>query len=389
MKKILLLISLLYSSYSASYGQNSDITDSTFNHWSLDAGIGSSMPYNKVSSGYKLPSLGSLGGTIGIRYMLNEYFGLRGDFGYNSFRNRNSTPHFSANEYRIALQGVINFGHLLHFEEWTKTLNLLAHAGVGAGIVEYNSRNFNDKVGNTIMGFTGQVKISPRFTLNIDGSVFTNAKQSLAFDGAASSRNKLAFVFSETIGISYYFGKKKTHADWHIRKSHNDVLEARITQLKSEVKQKNEIAQRIQDKVESMNKKIDNLHEQIQVPVSPNYNENIEAQLIRDGYADIYFDFGSAKIDKTAYNAINLLKNYMMKHPEVKINLAGYADKTGPKKYNRKLSKLRSQAVAKTLIEAGIDNSRIHAEGKGEDTHIITNSPQALQSARRVSVSFQ
>ncbi len=378
---------LLYSS--ASYGQDSDITDSTFNHWSLDAGIGLSSPYNKISGGYESPTLGSFSGRIGARYMLNEYFGLQSDFGYNSFRNKNATPNFSANEYSINIQGVINLGRLLRFEEWTKTFNLLAHAGVGAGIVDYDSRNFNDKVGNTIMGFTGQIKMSPRFALNIDGSAFSNAKQSLTIDGATSSRNKLAFIFSETIGISYYFGKKKTHADWHIRKSHNDVLNARIAQLNTEIKQKDDINQQIKNKIKILNKKIDAIHNQVKLQTARKDIKDIEGKLISNGYVNVYFDFASTKIDKTAYDAIELLKTYMMKHPDVKINLMGYTDVIGPEKFNKKLSRLRSQTVAKVLIDAGIDESRIHAEGKGEDTNIPKNAPDALQLARRVSVNFQ
>ncbi len=67
----------------------------------------------------------------------------------------------------------------------------------------------------------------------------------------------------------------------------------------------------------------------------------------------------------------------------------GYTDVIGPEKFNKKLSRLRSQTVAKVLIDAGIDESRIHAEGKGEDTNIPKNAPDALQLARRVSVNFQ
>ena len=228
--------------------------------------------------------------------------------------------------------------------------------------------------------------MSPRFALNIDGSAFSNAKQSLTFDGATSSRNKLAFIFSETIGISYYFGKKKTHADWHIRKSHNDVLDARIAQLNTEIKQKNDINQQIKNNIKILNKKIDAIHNQVKLQTA---RKDIEGKLISNGYVNVYFDFGSTKIDKTAYDAIELLKIYMMKHPDVKINLMGYTDVIGPEKFNEKLSRLRSQTVAKVLIDAGIDKSRIHAEGKGEDTNIPKNSPDALQLARRVSVSFQ
>jgi outer membrane protein OmpA-like peptidoglycan-associated protein len=67
--------------------------------------------------------------------------------------------------------------------------------------------------------------------------------------------------------------------------------------------------------------------------------------------------------------------------------IEGYADNTGPNELNDKLSLQRANAVRKKLIEYGVDEKRVTAEGFGEDRPIAANdTAEGRQQNRRASV---
>ena len=67
------------------------------------------------------------------------------------------------------------------------------------------------------------------------------------------------------------------------------------------------------------------------------------------------------------------------------VDLLGYADERGTEEYNLKLSQKRADAVAKMLADAGVDPSRLNAQGKGEDISLDKTTPEAYQLGRRVT----
>ena len=72
----------------------------------------------------------------------------------------------------------------------------------------------------------------------------------------------------------------------------------------------------------------------------------------------------------------------MNKYPNAKINITGYADKkTGNARINDRLSKQRSEAVAKALQEKGIAADRISISSKGD-----TVQPFSVNEENRVSI---
>lgn len=67
--------------------------------------------------------------------------------------------------------------------------------------------------------------------------------------------------------------------------------------------------------------------------------------------------------------------------------VVGYTDNTGSDKENQALSAARAQAVADRLSEAGIDSSRISADGRGEADPVASNDTrEGRASNRRVEI---
>ncbi|WP_394753753.1 DUF937 domain-containing protein [Crenothrix sp.] len=99
------------------------------------------------------------------------------------------------------------------------------------------------------------------------------------------------------------------------------------------------------------------------------------------------FDTGKAtlKAESTPQitNTIEILKAF----PKVKIKIGGYTDNTGNAKSNHKLSSDRARTIQAALVKAGIDKSRLDAEGYGSNHPVATNdTAEGRQQNRRIEL---
>jgi OOP family OmpA-OmpF porin len=62
------------------------------------------------------------------------------------------------------------------------------------------------------------------------------------------------------------------------------------------------------------------------------------------------------------------------------VEIDGYTDRLGSKKYNLKLSERRANAVRDYLVSKGIDGGRLKAVGKGPDNPLVTDCKQKKRS---------
>lgn len=64
-------------------------------------------------------------------------------------------------------------------------------------------------------------------------------------------------------------------------------------------------------------------------------------------------------------------------------SVIGHTDSTGAEEYNAGLSQRRAQAVAQSMIVAGMDSSRIRFEGRGESQPIASNDTEEGRAQNR------
>ncbi|MBE6214315.1 MAG: OmpA family protein [Rikenellaceae bacterium] len=89
---------------------------------------------------------------------------------------------------------------------------------------------------------------------------------------------------------------------------------------------------------------------------------------------NVYFTIGSAKVREVEAAKVKALVKFLNENPDYRVAVVGYADKfTGNADINMVLSEKRAAAVRKQLIEAGIAESRIDSEYKGETGHFGEN----------------
>ncbi len=82
----------------------------------------------------------------------------------------------------------------------------------------------------------------------------------------------------------------------------------------------------------------------------------------------VFFRINKSVIDDAEWERIELCVKHLNENPASRVEVTGHADrKTGSTAVNLRLSKERSQAVAKALVDKyGIDPSRVSAEWKGD-----------------------
>ncbi|HMQ70542.1 MAG TPA: OmpA family protein [Ignavibacteria bacterium] len=77
----------------------------------------------------------------------------------------------------------------------------------------------------------------------------------------------------------------------------------------------------------------------------------------------------------------------MKAYPEIEIKIGGYTDNTGNKQHNLKLSQERANSVVKYLETLGIPDSRMKAEGYGDQFPVASNdTPEGRSKNRRIDI---
>lgn len=344
-------------------------TGNNFNKWSIELGGGLTKAQRPFSAGYTNSTPSPWVGELGVRYMFNNKFGLKADFGYNSFTNKDNSLDFDTQSYRLDLQAVANLGRIMNFETWTNTFGLLGHAGFGIGQLRGDNFDTKDRVGNFIAGVTGQIRLSDRLALTGDFSTVLNSTQDHTFNGARVPENRgfSGLYFNGTVGLNVYLGSSTKHADWTVISENVDLsrFENQIADLQNQIKN-------IPQKQVIVDK-----------PVTTTVinDKDVVKEMINSKYYSVYFDFNKSTPIENSTAAIDVVLTYLRKNPSASLDIIGYADQVGSSEYNQKLSNARANNVKTILEKAGISSSRLNVVGAGADTSIQKDS----EEARRVT----
>ena len=97
------------------------------------------------------------------------------------------------------------------------------------------------------------------------------------------------------------------------------------------------------------------------------------------------FQFNSAELTPNSHAVLDEVAASLQKHPQLKVELQGYTDSTGPADYNLKLSQRRADSVRGYLMSKGVPAEQLAAKGYGMASPIDTNkTPQGRAHNRRV-----
>lgn len=421
MKKILLPLLLFTAYFLSAQEQEEKENEYDFNKWSIEVAAGFHKPTTPFASGYRTdsPSFGQF--SLGTRYMFNNRFGLKLDFGYSTIKEADNSLPFKTNYYRGSLQGVANLGSIMKFETWTNTIGLLFHAGGGYSRLipkEPIEPTEKDHMLSVVAGISPQFKLSNRIALTTDLSVVGNVRQNYTWDGTESQFNPGfdGMKVNVSAGLTFYLGKHGKHADWspqdNIAKERLEDLEARLSKVETDLidtdqdgvpdyldREPNTMSGvTVDTKGVAVDKNKNGIPDEIESALDQRYamkgegsegtGSNIE-ELLNKGYVNVYFKFNSDMPETYSLGAINYLTKYMENNPSSNAELIGYADELGNPEYNQNLSEKRAKRVYDILIASGVSASRLTYTGGGEDASVDKSSSPARQLVRRVTFKLK
>jgi outer membrane protein OmpA-like peptidoglycan-associated protein len=102
---------------------------------------------------------------------------------------------------------------------------------------------------------------------------------------------------------------------------------------------------------------------------------------------DVLFDTGRSELKPGAGRKMDELAQFLVEHPERRVQIDGFTDSVGTDAYNEELSQRRADAVRAALLARGVDPSRVGTEGYGKAYPVASNNDSGgRQLNRRVEV---
>ncbi len=97
----------------------------------------------------------------------------------------------------------------------------------------------------------------------------------------------------------------------------------------------------------------------------------------------INFAIGSAYIEENSIHKIEKFATFLLKNRGSMVKVIGHTDSVGTDANNLRLSLKRANAVVNKLLEMGVSQSRIKADGRGERQPLVSNHTDEGKSKNR------
>lgn len=354
LNKIILSAALFAAAFSATAQE--EVTEYKFNpYWYLQAQLGGQetlgegafdkllCPNAQLAVGYKFNPF------IGARLALNGWQS-KGILNVNA-----DTYRWKWNYMAPTVEAVFDMTNILGGYNPNRLVDVNVFAGLGANF------GFNNDDANAVATgyaaandgynplsllwdgtktrFLGKFGVDVNFNLNEHVALGIELAANVLPDGYNSKKAGNAdWYFNGLVGVRYTFGPKYTKT---VRKA-----------PEPEVK----IVERIVEKI-------------VEVPVEQPVTNAVAPAKKQETYrVDVFFTISNSVVSKAEMPKVEEMANYLVKHPDAKVVVTGYADRgTGSKAINLRLSYERAMAVAKVLTgNYRIDPGRIIVKSMGE-----------------------
>jgi len=409
----------------------------------LNAGLGWSL-----CDGSDLGTPGFSGG-LTAKYSISNRFGVRAGLHYTRFENVNSSYSSTSSPLAFDIQGIfnaINFRRAKAEKNGYRPVFSTLYIGIGGGIfnatVDGYSKNLVDPVTNVSSSFIAtslgyKIKLNETIDLNFEYSIRTTSTDVLdGFNPQLFSNRSNDYYGISMLGITFNIGGGSENIEWtdgfeglvkNIKvdketiktasKKDYDALKKRVDELEGKIKDtdKDGVPDIRDNEINSPTNMVDKNGVTLDTDGDkiPDYLDKcpqvkgsnadgcntaavkpdvkyVAGAKIDLGSSGIQYGTGNAIIKPISYSVLNKVVKIMNDNLELELRVEGHTDNLGNNEANLALSKARALAVKKYLIENGIEDYRIMAEGFGSKRPIASNkTPKGRSQNRRVDFILQ
>jgi len=103
----------------------------------------------------------------------------------------------------------------------------------------------------------------------------------------------------------------------------------------------------------------------------------------------VFFDFNASKVDAGGASVVDSIAAEVKKQNIKSVNVIGYTDTSGSKKYNKRLSAKRANSVRDALVARGVDANLLMVDSMGEENLMVPTADDVREPAnRRAEITF-
>ena len=120
-------------------------------------------------------------------------------------------------------------------------------------------------------------------------------------------------------------------------------------------------------------------------PLAPPLFVEEQKELILEG---VFFKLNSAELSLNSTGVLNQVAESLLAWPDVRLEIGGHTDSSGPEQFNVELSYRRAASVRDHLIGQGVSADRLVVQGFGESDPIAdNNTAEGRAKNRRVELT--
>ena len=107
-------------------------------------------------------------------------------------------------------------------------------------------------------------------------------------------------------------------------------------------------------------------------------------------FSNITFEANSSALTAIAQQTLNSTAKALIENPSVNISVEGHTDSSGNSELNLDISKKRAKSVFDYLVSAGVEATRIEANGFGDQFPVVPNETEAGRiKNRRIEIKVK
>ncbi len=369
MKKLLLSVVLIASTLTFTFAQKD------YSTWSVSPKVGFDYYRTSPTGGSYSKNMAWTAG-VAVERTVNPLFGLGLDLSYNAFNNGGT--------FDPVVYGSVNLSNLLFPRRESSKWNVYSKVGAGLGFY-HNDVKGGDEDGVSPLAM---ISFNPEYSLNNSWAVGLEVADRLYVKetlGGLTTGNRFNDGVAVSATVRYNFG-----GDNNLRNVTMEEFYPTPEPVIEQVENKYDDSKLVNrlDNLDRQNQNIQNRLTKLENDLRK-LKEQAEGAVINASFQNIEFNFDSAKLTDDSYPVLDKIVSILKSIPTWgALQVNGYTDNIGSKKYNLKLSDARVKTVKDYLVSKGLSADVISVKGYGEANPVASNSTRSGREKNR-RVEFQ